>query len=474
MRINDLLLSNEGTIREVYIRDKEESQMDNKYDLIVIGTGSAGAVAAKKCSEAGWSVAIIDDRPFGGTCAIRGCDPKKVLVGAAELMDWHERMQGNGLAGHAQIDWQALMAFKQTFTQPVPEQTEEKFKKLGIQMYTGKAVFQSETEIQVGSHLLVGEHILIATGAQPVKMGIQGEEHLASSDDFLELEELPRKIVFVGGGYISFEFAHIAARAGAEVHIIHRGDDPLKQFDQDLVQLLLKRSREIGIHLHLGVSVEEIEKEGDQYTVIGAAGEKRHEWEADLVVHGAGRSPALDMDLEKGKVESDKNGVRVNEYLQSVSNSRVYAAGDVAATDGPPLTPIATTESHIVAANLLRGNEKKAQYPAIASVVFTTPKLASVGMTEQQAKECGREVDIRFEEVSDWFTYRRTNERHAAFKVITDSQKGVVLGAHLLSGEAHELINHFVTAIRFELPIKELKKMAFAYPTVASDISYMI
>lgn len=448
--------------------------MQTKYDLIVIGTGTAGSIAARKCSEAGWNVAIIDHLPFGGTCALRGCDPKKVLVGAAELIDWHERMLGKGIIGSAEIDWQKLMAFKQTFTQPVPKHTKEKFQRLGIQMYEGKATFQSETEVQVGSHLLEGERILIATGAQAVKMGIQGEDHLVSSDDFLELEELPRRIVFVGGGYISFEFAHIAARAGAEVHIIHRGDDPLKQFDKDLVQLLLKRSEEIGIRLHLEVTVEGIEKECNTYTVIGRTGEARHEWKADLVVHGAGRAPALDIGLHKGNVASDKKGVHVNEYLQSVSNPRVYAAGDVAATDGPPLTPIATMESHIVAANLLRGNEKTVEYPAVASIVFTIPKLASVGMTEQQAKESGREVDVNFEEMSDWFTYRRTNETYAAYKIITDSKQGIVLGAHLLSGEADELINLFATAIRFQLPIEELKKMAFAYPTAASDISYMI
>lgn len=448
--------------------------MEKDYDLLVIGTGSAGSVAARKCKEIGWRVAIIDNRPYGGTCALRGCDPKKVLVGAAELIDWNRRMNRKGIVGTTEIDWKELMAFKQTFTESVPQDTEEKFNELGIDTYHGRATFKSETKVSVGTDVLKGEYILIATGAQPIEMGIDGEEYLASSDDFLELDELPKRIVFVGGGFISFEFAHIAARAGAEVHIVHRGKDPLKQFDTDLVQLLIKHSTEIGIQLHLETSVRAIEKKEDTFVVIGDQQGSKRKWNADLVIHGAGRAPALDIELERGQVDRNKNGVHVNDYLQSVSNPKVYAAGDVAATDGPPLTPIATNESHVVASNLIKGNNKTVEYPVVPSVVFTIPKLASVGMSEQQAKEAGLRFDVTYEEVSEWFTYRRTNESYAAFKVITDREKGVVVGAHLLSGEADELINHFATAIRFKLPIVELKKMVFAYPTVASDISYMI
>lgn len=448
--------------------------MGRQYDLIVLGTGSAGSLAAEKCKKAGWTVAIIDDRPFGGTCSQRGCDPKKVLVSAGELIDWNERMNGLGVDGEPQISWTDLMAFKRTFTASIPEDTEEKFKEIGIDSFRGKAFFESDNEICVGEERLMGKHILIATGARPMEMGIDGEEHLATSDDFMELDELPKRIVFVGGGFISFEFAHLAALAGAEVHILHRSKKPLKQFDQDLVKYLLKRSEEIGVQVHLDVAVEAITKKGDAFTVTGMKDGDKQQWEADYVVHGAGRAPSLDMNLEAGNVERDKKGVRVNEYMQSVSNRHVYAAGDVASTDGPPLTPIASMESHIVATNLTHGNRLEAEYPAVPSVVFTVPKLASVGMSEQQARESGLDIEVKFEEVTDHFTYRHTNEAYAAYKVIIDKKNSVILGAHLLSGEADELVNHFATAIRFKLPIKELKKMNFAYPTVASEIAYMI
>lgn len=448
--------------------------MKTEYDLIVIGTGSAGSVAAVKCKEAGWEVAIIDESPFGGTCALRGCDPKKVLVGAAELVDWNKRMDGKGIDESTAIDWQELMKFKRTFTSSVPEKKEAGLNKRGIDTYHGKASFQSETEVKVDGESLNGKHILLATGSQPASLGIEGEEYFTHSDEFLELDQLPERIVFVGGGYISFEFAHIAARAGAEVHIVHRGSRPLENFDADLVDLLMQKSKEVGIHVHLNASVTSIDKQEQTFMVKAEQQGAVQEWSADLVVHGAGRVPALDMNLEQGNIEREKRGVRVNEYLQSVSNPHVYAAGDVAATAGPPLTPIASTESHVVAANLLKGNHKNVEYPVVPSVVFTIPKLASAGMSEQEARDAGVNVQVNHQETSGWYTYKRTNESYAAFKIITDQDSGQILGAHLISGEADELINHFAMAIRFKISIKELKQMIFAYPTSASDIAHML
>jgi glutathione reductase (NADPH) len=210
--------------------------MEKKFDLVVIGTGAAGATAAFKCREVGWEVAIVDSRPFGGTCALRGCDPKKVLVGAADLIDWVRRMEGKGVSSSdAKIDWSSLMCFKKTFTDPVPEDREKKYAETGIAMFHGRTHFLDRTRVQVGDDTLSGRFLLIAAGAKPASLGISGEQYLTTSDQFLELEKLPERIAFVGGGYISFEFAHIAVRAGAQVSILHRGARPLERFDNDLV-----------------------------------------------------------------------------------------------------------------------------------------------------------------------------------------------------------------------------------------------
>ncbi|REB05551.1 NAD(P)/FAD-dependent oxidoreductase [Sporosarcina sp. BI001-red] len=449
--------------------------MKKNYDLIVIGTGTAGSSTAQACKKAGWTVAIIDRRTYGGTCPQRGCDPKKVLVGAAEWMDWKERMAGKGLSGDAHIDWKDLSAFKKTFTEPIPENTEKKFKELGIDGYHGEAKFESDTQIRVGDDVITGKKILIATGAEPVKLGLKGENLMIHSDDFLVLEELPKKIIFAGGGYISMEFAHLAARAGAEVEVIHGGDRPLEQFDPDLVDLLVKRSEQIGIKIHLNTRVESVEENGSTFTVTGKKDDTKLTFTGDLVVHGLGRAPALDVNPEKGDVTlGEKGGVQVNEYLQSVSNPNVYAAGDAAETSAPPLTPISSRDSDAVIQNLLHGNHTPIVYPVVPSVAFTVPKIGSVGLTEEAAKKSDQKTKVTYQEITDWFTFKRTNEQAAAFKLITDANKGTVLGAHILGDNADDLINHFSTAIRLELTFEEMKKTIFAYPTAASDIGSML
>ncbi|RPI75139.1 MAG: NAD(P)/FAD-dependent oxidoreductase, partial [Ignavibacteriales bacterium] len=332
--------------------------MNKNFDLIVIGTGAAGSTTAHKCRNEGWSVAVIDHNPFGGTCALRGCDPKKVLVGAAELIDYSKRLNGKGVEGKLIIDWKGLMKFKRSFTKSVPKTREKGFKDAGIEIFHGTAVFINENTIAINEFKLTGKKILIANGAKPAKFNIKGEEHITYSDQFLQLNELPEKIIFVGGGYISFEFAHIAALAGADVTIIHRGKRPLEGFDKNLVQLLTKKSQKLGIKIGLNTEVNSIIKSGKNLIVVSNSGGTEKTFNAGLVVHGAGRIPELDeMDLEKGNVKREKRGVSVNEYLQSVTNPIVYSAGDSVASNGLPLTPVATMESNIAASNILNGNK---------------------------------------------------------------------------------------------------------------------
>src|SRR5713226_9574480 len=201
--------------------------MKRQFDLVVIGTGAAGSAPAHKCRAAGWQVAVIDELPYGGTCALRGCDPKKVLVGAGELTEWSRRMRGNGVSGDLQIRWPELIQFKQTFTEQVPAHSEKSFKAKGIEAFHGPATFVDSTTVQVGDDFLTGRYVHIASGAKPAPLKVPGEDLLTTSAQFLDLPQLPRRILFVGGGYISFEFAHVAARGGAEARILHQGPAPL-------------------------------------------------------------------------------------------------------------------------------------------------------------------------------------------------------------------------------------------------------
>ena len=342
-------------------------------------------------------------------------------------------------------------------------------------LFHEKAEFIGKNKLQLGNEQIEAGKILIATGAQPRPLGILGANYALTSTDFLNLDVLPDSILFIGGGYISFEFAHIAARAGAEVTIIHRGTHSLENFDPDIVKHLQSATEKLGVKIHLKTEALEIHKEENTLIVKGRQDEKEVHFQAEAVFNSSGRVPAIaDLALDKAGVSHGNNGVEVNRHLQSVSNPHVYAAGDTANSSGLPLTPVAVMEGHVVATNIINGNKKSVDYGAIPSVVFTIPSIASVGLTEQTAKAKNIEVSVNYEEASSWFNAKRLNEDQYAFKTITDKNSGQLLGTHLIGPEAAETINLFAIAITAGLKSKDLKKMIYAYPTFGSDLSYML
>ena len=448
--------------------------MDRQYDLVVVGTGVTSAVASR-CREAGWSVAVVDSRPFGGTCALRGCVPKKILVSAAEAVHGARELADRGVpAGKLTIDWPSLMRFKRSLVDPTTGRTEQAWARQGIELFHGRARFVGPATLAVDGDHLTGRRVVIAAGAIPAPLPFPGADRLTTSDQFLDLEQLPPRILFVGGGYIAFEFAHAAARAGAQVTILHRGARPLESFDPDLVELLVRRTRELGIRVELGTEVQGLEAFSDRLMVLGTQDGKPQRFETDLAVHAAGRIPELDdLDLDAAGVKREKLGVVVNEYLQSVSNPAVYAGGDAAAS-GPPLTPKADHDAAVLTTNLLEGNRRAVRYDGFASAVFSVPPLASAGLTEAAARAAGRRFRTRWEDTSGWFNTRRVGETTSAFKVLVEEGTDRVIGAHLLGPHADETINLFAVAIRLGIPARELGQVLFAYPTFGSDIRFML
>jgi glutathione reductase (NADPH) len=448
--------------------------MDRQFDLVVVGTGVTSAVASR-CREAGWSVAVVDRQPFGGTCALRGCVPKKILVGAAGAVQGARDLVDHGVpAASLTLDWPELMRFKRSLIGPTTERTEQAWAKMGIEQFHGRARFVGPTTLTVGDDRLTGRRILIAAGSMPAPLKLPGAERLTTSDQFLDLDRMPRRVLFVGGGYISFEFAHVAARAGAQVTILHRGARPLEGFDPDLVDQLVRRTRELGLAVELNVDVRGVEAAGDGLRVRGVQSGVERSFEADLAVHGAGRVPEIDdLDLDAAGVKRDKRGVSVNEFLQSVSNPAVYAGGDAAAS-GPPLTPKADHDVGVLVTNLIEGNRRTPNYEGLASAVFTIPPLASAGLTEDAARAAGRRFRTNRGDTSGWFNTRRVGETTSGYKVLIEEGTGHVLGAHLLGPHADEVINIFGVAIRLRIPAEELKQVIFAYPTYGSDVRFML
>lgn len=450
--------------------------MTAHYDLIVVGAGMAGISAANKAAGAGWRTAIVDELPYGGTCALRGCDPKKILRRGAEIIDAAMLMRGKGIdASGLSINWADLMRHTRGFTDPVPDNAERELAANGVETLHGTATFTSPTTLDVAGAIRETRHVLIATGARPRPLGFPGADRMIDSTAFLYLDSLPRRVVFVGGGLVSFEFAHIAARAGSTVTIIDRGARPLKGFDPDLVALLLARSAAAGIDVRSRTAIESIDGSGSGYRVRVVGSDGTRTIDADLVVHGAGRVPNLQaLGLDAAGVEHTERGVTVAPHLQSTTNHVVYAAGDAADTEGMPLTPVAVFEGKVAVSNMVNNNQTAPNYQGVPTTVFTIPELARVGLLEHEARQRDPNIDVRYTDTSGWYSNYRIGETTAAVKIIIDNTTDTIVGAHMLGPDYAELINLCALAMKLGITTRQLKSMTAAYPTVGADLGSML
>lgn len=450
--------------------------MTENYDLLVIGAGMAGTAAASKCSSAGWRVAIVDALPYGGTGALRGCDPKKILRRGAEIVENARLMQGKGIDSNGlSVNWADLMKHKHGFTDPVPQSMEDNLRDQGVETLHETASFTGPAQVQVSGTTFETSKVLIATGATPRSLNFPGEEHLIDSTDFLNLENLPARIVFVGGGFVSFEFAHIAARAGSSPVIVDRGARPLKSFDAELVELLIDRGAAAGVEVRRGTSIAGVEKTRAGYRVHLDKDGSPATLDTDLVIHGAGRAPDLArLNLEAADVAYGKHGVEVADHLQSTTNPAVYAVGDAADTAGLPLTPVAVFEAKVAASNMLKSGFTVPDYAATPTAVFTIPELARLGMLEHEARDSGLNVEVRYSDTSRCYSNYRIGETAGAAKILIDKSTERIVGAHLFGAGYAELANTFSLAMKHGLTARQLKSTTPTYPSVGSDLGSIL
>ncbi len=447
-----------------------------EYDVFVIGTGTAGKMVAKACAQAGKNVAIADNKAFGGTCALRGCDPKKVLLGLSEILDRCKQMQGKGVKSLPAINWENLQSFKETFVDAVPMATEKDLRALGISMYHQSPYFLDEKSLSVEGKTVKAKKIIIATGNKPIQLDITGWDLTLNSDEFLNLDKLPESMLFVGAGYIGMEFAHLAASLGVKVTVIEGTERPLSRFDKDLVTSLVKAMEANGVRFIFNANVYKIEKLRKYFRVSAKQHDKEIEEKTEMVINTAGRIPSIDeLNLDQGNVAYSKKGVAVNTHLQNTGNKNVYACGDVADSSGLPLTPLSSFEAELVIDQLLK-NKKSSQidYPNQPSVVFTHPQIAMVGLTEEEAKEKNLSFSVKCKTQLDWYNAKRENQAFYGFKTLVDKKTNQILGAHIIGPQAAEMINLFTLAMNLKLDTQALKKMVFSYPSWGNDIKSMI
>lgn len=447
-----------------------------QFDLVVLGTGPSGGTVATKIAKTGKRVALVDSRTFGGVCALRGCNPKKVYVNAGQLVDQVRRSEGKLVSdASVNIDWKQLHAFKTEFTQPVADKSEQSFQDEGIKTFHGVARFISPDTIDVVGTELTADRFLIATGGRPRELSFDGAEHVTRSDEFLELESMPEHVVFVGGGYISMEFAGVVARAGCRVTVIEQNDQVLSGFDADLVNQLTDSLLDHGIRFQMNAKITGIEKSSDGRLHVHLANEDAP-IKCGLVVHGAGRVPNIDeLTLSRGEIEHSEKGIAVNEFMQNPTNPRVFATGDCADTGLPQLTPVANEDARAATKNLFSDKlEQAPDYGYVPKVAFTIPCIASVGLSEEAARRSNDNVKVLSDDTSSWGSVRKTGTTVAGYKILVDSETDEILGSHLLGPSAEETINLFALAMKFNLTATDMKSTLFAFPTFASDVRSML
>ena len=451
--------------------------MVKSYDVVVVGSGSGGQTAAYTLMEYGLSVAVVENSPTpGGICALAGCQAKKWYYEATETMARARHLEGKGLIRTPELDWTRIRDEKRAFTEPIPDATRKGLKGSGIDFIAGKAVFKDPTTLVVDGEPLQGKYIVLATGAHPMPLPFPGAEHLITSSAFLELDRLPPRIVFVGGGFISFEFAHFAARLGPaeKVVILEALSRPLGPFDAEMVEQLMAASRDEGIEIQTDVDITGVEKNGSTFVARTRGGAV---FKADLFVHGAGRVPTIaDLQLEAGQVAYSRRGITVDNEMRT-SNPRVFAVGDCAAT--VQLARVADYEAYVAVKNILAevesGPGATVDYRAVPAVLFTYPQYAMVGATEDALKAEGVRYYKNAARNLSWPTYRRIGMPHAAFKVLVDDDNRI-LGAHIISDSAAGLINIFKEAMLDNRSVEDLywRHVMTPYPSRESDIIYML
>src|SRR5690349_790609 len=368
------------------------------YDLFVIGGGSGGVRASRMASLAGAKVALAEEWRMGGTCVIRGCIPKKLLVYASQFSENVQDAAGYGWDfGQARFDWPTLIANKDREITRLEGIYVENVQKAGVTIYQDRAVFQDPHTLLLlnSGKKITAEKILIATGNRPTReMGtthvIPGGDLCITSDEAFHLKELPKRILIAGGGYIALEFAHIFHGLGSHVSLVYRGDKPLRGFDDDMRDALCDSMQQRGLEVLLGCEFTKVERRGNG---LHAETNKGDKIDCDQIMLAIGRQPnTMALHVEKAGVELGKKGeVKVDDYSRT-SARHIYAIGDV--TDRLQLTPVAIHEAMCFVETVFKNNPAAPDHIHVPSAVFTTPELAAVGLTEAKALMQGYAIDV--------------------------------------------------------------------------------
>ncbi len=443
------------------------------YDLFVIGAGSGGVRAARIAATHGAKVAIAEEYRFGGTCVIRGCVPKKLLVYASRFRDEFEDAAGFGwTVGESRFDWPTLIANKDKEIARLEAIYKRNLERAGVTIFESRAVLEGPHIVRlVTPHKTVrAKTILVATGGWPNADGeLEGEEYAISSNEAFHLPEMPRRVVVAGGGYIAVEFAGIFAGLGAETTLVYRGPKVLRGFDEDLRDALMEELPRRGIRIVTEKVISRIERTGAGLVAHLTGGERL---EADQVMMAIGRKPnTAGLGLDAAGVELTRSGaIKVDERSRT-NVASIYAVGDV--TDRVNLTPVAIREGHAFADSLFGDRPWATDYEMIPTAVFTTPEIGTVGLSEADARAQHGEIDLykaRFRPMKGTLSGR---EERMLMKLVVEAKGGRVVGCHIVGPDAAEMVQMAAIAMRMGATKADFDRTMALHPSAAEELVTM-
>ncbi len=438
------------------------------YDLFVIGGGSGGVRAARIAAQHGARVGIAEEYRYGGTCVIRGCVPKKLLVYASLYKEHFEDARGFGWSvPEPSFDWKTLIANKDKEIDRLEGIYVRNLEAPGVEVLRTRATVADPHTVRLVAQerAVSAKHILIATGAYPFVPAFEGSELAITSNEIFHLEEFPRRIVIVGGGYIACEFACIMNGLGSHVTQLYRGDMILRGFDDEVRRHVTAEAVKKGVAIHCGATVSRIRRSGDGLQVVCTDGA---EIDADCVLYATGRHPNTEgLGLEEIGVKLGRRGeVRVDDWSQSNVPS-IFAVGDV--TDRLALTPVAIREGHAFADTVFGATPTQADHALVPTAVFTQPEIGTIGPTEAEAR-ARHEVEVYASTFRPMQATLSGRDERMLMKMIVDKGNQRVLALHIVGHGAAEMIQMAAVAVKMGATKADFDRTVAVHPTAAEEL----
>ncbi len=440
------------------------------FDLFTIGAGSGGVAGTRRAGAYGARTAICEELRIGGTCVLRGCVPKKLLVYGAQFADAFADAPGFGWSVPPTThDWAALIAAKDKELDRLHGIYVNMLRNAKVEIFEARGIVVDPHTVEVGGKRVTADNIMIAVGGWPETPQIPGIEHVISSNEALDLPALPRRIVIVGGGYIAVEFAGIFRGFGSEVVEIIRRRDVLRGFDEDIRVNLGEEMRGRGIDIRGETELARIDKHAGGFTITTTAGGRI---ETDCVMYATGRAPnTKGLGLAEIGVAMRENGAVIVDEWQKTSVPSIYAVGDV--TDRINLTPVAIAEGRAIAETLYNNNPMRMDHADVPSAVFSNPPIGSVGLTEDEARRKYGAVDIyqtRYRPMKNTLSGR--SER-TFMKLVVDAASDRVVGVHMLGPDAPEIIQGVAIAVKCGATKRQFDQTIGIHPSAAEEFVTM-